>query len=209
MRDFLTGIKIRIESAGKDLENSPVARRIRHLACTSMGTISRMPRKSRRARSVGGRRSKNRERVKLLAAVFIVAIAAIGLKSVTHSSFIKLPTLKEQKAGAEVYDIDDKLITVVQKTGEREPISLDQISPFMRQAVIGIEDHNFYNHAGIDPFGISRAMYKNIMAQQWIEGGSTITQQLMKTMYFGQNRTAISEFRKNRACKSSTAWKTW
>ncbi len=146
-----------------------------------------MPRKSRKARSASAQRANKGKLTKLLALTLCASLATVGLKIVTHSSFIKLPTLKEQKAGVEVYDINDKLVTVVQKDGEREPIGLDKISPFMRQAVIGIEDHNFYHHPGIDPLGITRAMYKNAMARQWIEGGSTITQQLMKTMYFGHD----------------------
>ncbi|MBX9671761.1 MAG: transglycosylase domain-containing protein [Candidatus Obscuribacterales bacterium] len=175
----------------KDLKNTPVAQRIKNQALSRWEQVSFMPRKSRKARSAGAQRADKGKLTKLLAVTLSASLAIVWLKTVTHSSFIKLPTLKEQKAGVEVYDIDDKLVTVVQKDGEREPIGLDKISPFMRQAVIGIEDHNFYHHPGIDPLGITRAMYKNAMARQWIEGGSTITQQLMKTMYFGHDdRTA-------------------
>jgi penicillin-binding protein, 1A family len=75
--------------------------------------------------------------------------------------------------------------------GTEKPVTLDQMSPHIKEAVIGIEDHNFYHHAGIDPIGITRAIYKNAQAHQLVEGGSTITQQLMKTMFFGpDDRTA-------------------
>lgn len=118
-------------------------------------------------------------------------IALIMLKIGTHTSFVKLPTLKAQKAGVEIYDRNDKLVTVVQKDGDREPVSLDATSPYMRQAVIGIEDHSFYHHMGVDPLGITRALYTNAKAHEMVQGGSTVTQQLMKTMYFGfDDRTA-------------------
>jgi 1A family penicillin-binding protein len=138
-------------------------------------------------------------RVRKVVFVTAVALAAligiVFLKIATHTSFVKLPTLKDQKAGVEIYDRNDKLVTVVQKDADRAPVSLDAMSPFIRQAVIGIEDHSFYHHAGIDPLGITRAMYKNARAHEFVEGGSTITQQLMKTMYFGfDDRTARRKF---------------
>lgn len=115
----------------------------------------------------------------------------LGIKDLANISIVKLPTLKEQSAGLEIYDRYDKLVTVVQKDGDRKPITLDQMSPSIREAVIGIEDHNFYHHVGIDPLGVTRAIYKNAQAKQLVEGGSTITQQLMKTMFFGpDDRTA-------------------
>ncbi|MBX3138905.1 PBP1A family penicillin-binding protein [Candidatus Obscuribacterales bacterium] len=118
-------------------------------------------------------------------------IAVVTLKTAAHISFVKLPTLKAQKAGIEIYDRYDKLVTVVQKDGDREPVALDATSPYMRQAVIGIEDHSFYHHMGVDPLGITRAIYTNAKAHEMVQGGSTITQQLMKTMYFGfDDRTA-------------------
>lgn len=134
---------------------------------------------------------------RLKSGLFFSAIAlastllVLGLKDLANISIVKLPTLKEQSAGIEIYDRYDKLVTVVQKDGDRKPVTLDQVSPHMKEAVIGIEDHNFYHHAGIDPLGITRAIYKNAQAHQLVEGGSTITQQLMKTMFFGpDDRTA-------------------
>lgn len=55
-------------------------------------------------------------------------------------------------------------------------------------AVIAVEDHRFYNHHGIDIIGIFRAIFNDIRRFELVEGGSTITQQLAKNMYFTQNR---------------------
>lgn len=61
--------------------------------------------------------------------------------------------------------------------------TLDTVSPYLTQAVLAIEDRRFFNHYGIDPAGIARAMWVNIRAGQIRQGGSTITQQLAKNLF--------------------------
>jgi 1A family penicillin-binding protein len=72
----------------------------------------------------------------------------------------------------------------------RRDASLAQIAPQLRQAVVSIEDHRFYRHPGIDAIGLGRAMYHNVRERRWVEGGSTITQQLARTLFLSTNRTA-------------------
>ena len=55
-------------------------------------------------------------------------------------------------------------------------------------AVIAVEDHRFFKHKGVDPIAIIRAVYNNIRVRELREGGSSITQQLCKNIYFNQNR---------------------
>lgn len=55
-------------------------------------------------------------------------------------------------------------------------------------AVISVEDHRFYNHSGIDIIAIGRAVFNDIRARKFVEGGSTITQQLAKNLYFSQEK---------------------
>jgi penicillin-binding protein 1A len=62
-------------------------------------------------------------------------------------------------------------------------------------AVVCIEDHRFYNHDGVDLVGITRALYRNIAAGGVVEGGSTITQQLMKIKYLGRERSYARKLR--------------
>jgi len=71
----------------------------------------------------------------------------------------------------------------------RLPVSLDEISQSMQDAIIAAEDARFYSHHGIDPLGIARAIVRNIQAGEIVEGGSTITQQLVKNLYLDQQRT--------------------
>jgi penicillin-binding protein 1A len=63
------------------------------------------------------------------------------------------------------------------------------------QAVLSAEDRRFYDHFGIDPFGIARAAGRNLSVGAIVEGGSTITQQLVKMVYLGNDRTFARKFR--------------
>src|SRR5262245_58752396 len=72
---------------------------------------------------------------------------------------------------------------------QRRDVSLDRISPYMRDAVIAVEDHRFRYHLGIDPLGLSRAVVENIKAGGVSEGGSTISQQLARTLFLSNAQT--------------------
>ncbi|KEQ04328.1 transglycosylase domain-containing protein [Pseudorhizobium pelagicum] len=69
-----------------------------------------------------------------------------------------------------------------------EALSLEEMSPYIPQAVMAIEDRRFYSHFGVDPFGLARAFINNLTGQP-IQGGSTITQQLAKNLFLSPERT--------------------
>jgi 1A family penicillin-binding protein len=71
----------------------------------------------------------------------------------------------------------------------RRDVPLDQVAPALREAVIAVEDHRFYRHGGIDPIGFGRAMWRNLRRGAVSEGGSTITQQLARTVFLTNQRT--------------------
>jgi membrane peptidoglycan carboxypeptidase len=71
----------------------------------------------------------------------------------------------------------------------RRDAPLARIAPDLQNAVIAIEDHRFRRHAGIDPIAFTRAMLRNVQAGGWVEGGSTLTQQLARTLFLSTNRT--------------------
>jgi penicillin-binding protein 1A len=73
----------------------------------------------------------------------------------------------------------------------REKLSSDAIPPLVEKAFIAAEDRRFYHHNGVDLYGISRAMVRNISRGSVEEGASTITQQLARTVFLSQDRTLI------------------
>ena len=72
---------------------------------------------------------------------------------------------------------------------QRHDVTLAEIAPAMRDAVIAVEDHRFYHHIGIDPIGLSRAVFRDVSRGGRMEGGSTLTQQLARTLFLSNKRT--------------------
>ncbi|MBI1727027.1 MAG: penicillin-binding protein 1A, partial [Candidatus Rokubacteria bacterium] len=68
-------------------------------------------------------------------------------------------------------------------------VTLGQMPPALKQAVIATEDARFYSHFGVDPMGIARAVYQNFRRGRIVEGGSTITQQLAKVLFLTPDRS--------------------
>ena len=71
---------------------------------------------------------------------------------------------------------------------QRMDVPLADISPFLRNAVIAVEDHRFYRHVGIDPMGLARAVWTNVSTDE-TQGASTLTQQLARTLFLSTKRT--------------------
>lgn len=87
--------------------------------------------------------------------------------------------------------LDDKpLEEMVQEIrNQKSYTKISNIPDIYKDAVIAVEDHRYYDHKGIDIIAIGRALLNDIRAKELIEGGSTITQQLAKNMYFTQDKT--------------------
>ncbi|MQA28495.1 MAG: PBP1A family penicillin-binding protein [Luteitalea sp.] len=72
---------------------------------------------------------------------------------------------------------------------QRRDVPLDSISQDLQRAVVAVEDRRFYYHPGIDPIGLGRAIVRDIQAGGRVEGGSTLTQQLARTLFLSNART--------------------
>jgi len=72
---------------------------------------------------------------------------------------------------------------------KRRPVSLADIPHFLKAGLVATEDRNFYHHSGIDLKGILRAAIRDIQARKFVEGASTITQQLAKTLFLTSSKT--------------------
>ena len=68
-------------------------------------------------------------------------------------------------------------------------VALERIPQFLRNAIIAVEDARFYEHGGIDLRGVARAVVKNVAKGRLAEGGSTITQQLVKNKHLSAEKT--------------------
>ena len=101
---------------------------------------------------------------------------------------VELPEDPPQLESSVILDADGEQIAVLQKDGLREPVELDEVAPVVVDALIAAEDQRFYEHGGIDPVGIARAFVSNLQGGS-MQGGSTITQQLVKNSYLGTDRT--------------------
>lgn len=89
---------------------------------------------------------------------------------------------REYKRVTDQTSMDDKVAEI---RGQKHYIKYQDIAPQLLQATVAIEDRRFYDHGGVDVIGLGRALLDNIMAKKVVGGGSTITQQLAKNMYFG------------------------
>lgn len=90
-----------------------------------------------------------------------------------------------------VYAVDGSVIAKWHGDEERIPLETDEIPQIVYDAVVAIEDRRFYEHAGVDPKGILRALLRNTQEGVIKQGGSTITQQVIKMLYVGNERTYI------------------
>ncbi|AJQ27844.1 transglycosylase domain-containing protein [Pelosinus fermentans] len=141
-----------------------------------------------------GRRSSKNGNSKLtviILIVFIVMITGAGLGFLT-ASIHTMPSLKDEirpAASSQIYDVNGKLINTVHSVENRVPVSINKIPKNLQNAFVAAEDARFYQHIGIDPRGILRAVWSNITDRGVSEGGSTITQQLAKNALLSQERT--------------------
>ena len=100
-------------------------------------------------------------------------------------------TLKPIDKGAvsQVYAADGRRLGFIDSTDLRTPISDSQIPVVAKRATVAIEDQRFCHHGGVDPEGIVRAAFRNIGSGKTLQGGSTITQQLVRNLYISPERT--------------------
>lgn len=105
-------------------------------------------------------------------------------------------TERDMKLSTKIYDRNKKLLYAVYSDENRTYVPLDKIPLALQDATVSIEDKTFYQHGGIDPFGYLRIV-KNFITKGQITGGSGITQQLVKNVFFSSERTIkrkIKEF---------------
>jgi penicillin-binding protein 1A len=129
-----------------------------------------------------------------LVVVVLVALAAGiggGAAVIAYGSSCDLDSLRSVDIGANtfVYAADGSLLGSIPAERNREPVPAKDMSLWIRKATIAIEDRRFFGHNGVDIEGTARAAVANIKAGGIVEGGSTITQQLVRNLYISRERT--------------------
>ncbi|HNX49753.1 MAG TPA: PBP1A family penicillin-binding protein, partial [Thermoanaerobaculaceae bacterium] len=125
----------------------------------------------------------------LIRALLIGVFIGLGLGAILGlalSRFVDLPAVEVlttfQPISATQVRAKDGTLLGTFAAERRIPLAADQIPPVFRDAVIAVEDSNFYHHTGVDPRGILRATVMNLVNRRWSEGASTITQQLTRSV---------------------------
>ena len=131
--------------------------------------------------------------------IFTVAIlggAASGWFLTQHMSLPSVQVLEEFHPSevSRIFADDGSLIDEL-FIERRDVVSFDQIPQQLKEAIVAVEDSRFYTHHGIDFRGIARAFFKNLKAGRIVQGGSTITQQLSKVLFFTPERTLLRKIK--------------
>lgn len=151
---------------------------------------------SRLARERRRRRSRSAGPAFLILGILAAVLAIGGLSVVGYvvalaSSAPELDELKpiDQGASSVVYASDGSRLGFIQADILRTPIASKDIPQTIKDATVAIEDERFWRHSGVDAEGVVRAAIKNIESGKTVEGGSTLTMQLVRTLYISKERT--------------------
>lgn len=128
----------------------------------------------------------------LLALALAVPAGVVGAFTVAVGR-TQLPEVRLPEATV-ILDASGRIIARLY-TQNRQVIPLSDMPQYLLDAIVAIEDHQFYRHWGIDPRGVARALVRNLSAGEIVEGGSTITQQLAKNLYLSHERTVHRKLR--------------
>jgi len=125
--------------------------------------------------------------IALRTALFVVVIGGALVVGWTAKQAWAVHRLTRGVGNTVFYGADGKSWFALDE--HRRDVPLEEVAPVLREAVIAVEDHRFYRHGGIDPIGFGRAVSRNIRRRTIAEGGSTITQQLARTLFLSTQRT--------------------
>lgn len=147
----------------------------------------------------GSSRAKNIARLTKFAflgvlGMIIVTLVAVPILAITLPSPDKI--VRQEGFSTKILDRNGKVLYDIFENERRTPVAFEDIPVYLRQGIVAIEDKNFYQHQGFDPFGYIRAIHSTIFRGR-IQGASTLTQQLVKNVLISPaERTQRSPWRK-------------
>jgi penicillin-binding protein 1A len=145
--------------------------------------------------------AKSRLNKKTLTIVVVLVVGAMS--GAMAGAFVALTHDLPQIRALETYRPDavtriysaDKVLLAELFLEKREPVPLKVIPHHLKAALIATEDRKFYTHSGVDLKGIARAIVKDIWAGEFVEGASTITQQLAKTLFLTPRKSLVRKIK--------------
>jgi 1A family penicillin-binding protein len=129
----------------------------------------------------------------LLAAVLVLEFSALFYYS--YSVVSQPVTYADLNRNSFIYDRSGRQLADLHGQASRVPVSLDRVPQHVQKAFIAIEDERFFDHAGVDPRAIARAFLGNVREGEIVQGGSTITQQVIKTHFLSPEKTYARKYR--------------
>jgi penicillin-binding protein 1A len=125
----------------------------------------------------------------LVAGLWLV-IGAVGTVAYVGAHLPPIQSLEIPKRPPSIQIVDDEGRPLARRGDlAGAPMSLKELPAYVPRAFVAIEDRRFYDHYGVDPLGIARALIANVLHRGVAQGGSTITQQLAKNLFLTQERT--------------------
>ncbi|MDO9566629.1 MAG: PBP1A family penicillin-binding protein [Candidatus Desulfaltia sp.] len=143
--------------------------------------------------------TKNRKKVFIFLFILIAGVVFGGIAGAIFavtSDFPQIRALETYRPPAvtRIYSADKKVLAEL-FVEKRDPVLLKDIPCFLKEAIVVTEDRSFYKHSGVDLKGILRAATKDILAGEFVEGASTITQQLAKTLFLTSKKTLLRKIK--------------
>ncbi|HEX4179443.1 MAG TPA: PBP1A family penicillin-binding protein [Caulobacteraceae bacterium] len=137
----------------------------------------------------------------LIAVLVVMSTAGLGAAWEVGRLLEGVPDIPDKSALVVVNEapgmtFEDSAGRVIATRGPRHghPVRLAELPPYVPHAFLAAEDRRFYKHGAVDPRGISRALMVNWRARRTVQGGSTLTQQLAKTLYLKPDQTLTRKF---------------
>jgi penicillin-binding protein 1A len=171
--------------------------------------------RARRLRAQRRKRVSRRRRVGIFAGICGLLIAASLLTvgfggAIAYQRGCTLSSLEPFSIGQNtfIYAADGSRLGAIPSEGRnRQKVPWRKISPWMKKATVAIEDRRYWQHGGIDPIGITRAFWADVSEGKVVQGGSTITQQLVRNLYISRERTFTRKLRE--ACLAVKLAQSW
>ena len=144
--------------------------------------------------------------VRGIRALFNLALI-LGVAAVIGASCLYLFVIKEYETRLDrtypelaensyIYDVEGNKVGEIPVIESRETVGFEGLGEMLPEAVIAVEDRRFYDHFGVDFEGLARAAWTDLRSMEVQEGGSTITEQLMKNLYVPEDERFVTSFRR-------------